>query len=87
MKYCIFLGFSLLSTQTQTRKVCVKFQRCNINYFGGVIKTAEILSEVSFTPLKFLPHSHFIAAEIVSEVSLTLQKWLWLSGITYQRLH
>jgi hypothetical protein len=48
----IFLLDFPFNRRKRTCKVCLRFQRRHIN-FRGVIDTAEIVSAVSMTPLKF----------------------------------
>jgi hypothetical protein len=47
----IFLRDFLFKGRKRTCKVCLRFQRCQIN-FGGVIDTVEIVSAVTATHKK-----------------------------------
>jgi hypothetical protein len=49
----IFLLDFPFKGRKRTCKVCLRFQRCHIN-FSGVIDFAEIVSAASMTPLKSL---------------------------------
>jgi hypothetical protein len=80
----IFLLDFPFKGRKRTCKVCLRFQRCHIN-FSGVIDTAEIVSTVSMTPRKLFQRcqwhrgNHFSSvndtAEIVSAVSMTSMKF------------
>jgi hypothetical protein len=85
----IFLLDFPLKGRKRTCKVCLRVQRCHINFsgnrFSGVIDTAETVSVVSIIPLKrfqwFQLHrgNHFSGvndtAEIVSAASITPLKF------------
>jgi hypothetical protein len=80
----IFLLDFPFNRRKTTCKVCLRFQRCHIN-FSSVIDTAEIVSAVSMTPLKSFQRCQChrgnrfsgvnAITEIVSAVSLTPLKF------------